>query len=537
MAEANAIQDIRLQFQNFFGSLSIGKRVTLMVVLGVILIGMVTLIIVSNRESYAPIYSNLSPEDAAVIADTLRENQINFQLAPGGRSIMVPTELRDQARLVLAREKVTPNSGIGFIDLFSKPELGETEFQQNVKFRIAQEGELARLITRIQSIKSAKVSLAIPKKSLFSDSQEQATAAVSLESNGGLSKNQVDTVIHLVAGAVEGLDTRFVRITDQHGTLLSKGFSEDSLSGALNENYSYKRRFEQNLETKVLEQLEPVIGDDRVKVKVFADIEFDRQTIQEQLINPDQVVVLSEQSVSENSTGSRSIPVGPAGVSSNLPEATGREAATVSDFNKQNSTRNSEVSRTQVTKQPAAGRIRGISVSVLLDDKHPAILDEDGKFLSRDSISWTTEEKDQISSLVRAAIGFQTNSFRKDTVTVENLPFGKPVEEDLQSQIEETARTREFVLDVIRYVALGIGILALVLMVIRPMVQRLSAKPADLDLLMGLPATIGELEGEELEIPTEREAGIPPRDKIVDIARQDPLKTASMVRAWLKEKK
>lgn len=537
MAEASAISDIRLQFQNFFGNLSLGKRITLLAVLGVILAGMVTMIVLASRETWAPVYSNLAPEDAAIIVEKLQENQIPYLLAPGGRTVMVPPNLRDQARLILAKEKVTPGSGTGFLDLFAKPELGETEFQQNVKFRIAQEGELARLITRIQDIRSAKVALAIPKKTLFSDSQEQATASISLETSNSLSKGQIDTVIHLVAGAVEGLEARSVRITNQNGRLLSKDFSEDSFFGVLNENYAYKRRFEKELEAKVLEQLEPIVGEDRVQVKVFADIEFDRQTIKEELIDPDQVVVISEQTINENSTGSRSIPVGPAGVTSNLPEATGREAATVSDFEKQQSTRNNEVSRTQVIKEPAAGAIRRITVSVLLDDKHPVILDEDGGFLGRDNVPWSQAEKDQILALVQAAIGYESTESRQDIVVVENLPFGKPIEEDLATQIEEDERVREFILNVVRYVALGVAILSLILLVIRPMVQRLSAKPADLDLLMGLPATIGELEGEELEIPTEREAGIPPRDKIVDIARQDPLKTASMVRMWLKEKK
>ncbi len=537
MAEqASAIQDIRLQFQQFFGNLSIGKRVTLVSVLAVVLAGMITLIVIAQRETWAPLYSNLDPGDASVIVEKLQENQIQYILAPGGRTIMVPPEQVDQARLTLAREKVTPGSGVGFLDLFTKPELGETEFQQQVKFRVAQEGELARLISRIGAIQSAKVSLALPKKTLFSDSQERATAAVSLDTSSGLTKGQIDTVIHLVAGAVEGLDPAFVKVTDQHGALLSKGFSEDSASGTLNDNYTYKRRYEQELEQKLLQLMEPVVGEDRVKVLVFADIDFDRQTIQDNLINPDQTTPISEQLVNENTTTSRSIPVGPAGVTSNLPEATGREAATVADAAKNNATRNFEVSRTQIVREPAAGRLRRLTVSVLVDHKHPPLL-EDGKVVGRDNIAWTTAEKEQLASLVRAAIGFTNNETRRDEVVVENILFGKPVEEDVQAQIEQEKRDRDFILNVIRYVLLGIAILALILLVIRPMVQRLSAKPADLDLLMGLPATIGELEGEELEIPTEREAGIPPRDKIIDIARQDPLKTASMVRAWLKEKK
>ncbi len=537
MAEASAIQDIRLQFETFFGNLSIGKRVTLLAALGVILAGMATLIILASRDTWAPVYTNLEPEDAAVIVEKLQENQIPYLLAPGGRTVLVPPDVRDQARLILAKEKVLPGSGVGFLDLFGKPELGETEFQQNVKFRAAQEGELARLITRIRDIKTAKVSLALPKKTVFTDTQQKATAAVSLETIGSMSKGQIDTVIHLVASAVEGLDTRYVRVTDQNGILLSRGFSEDSLSGKMNENYSYKRRFEAELEAKILSQLEPVVGDERVEVRVFADIEFDRQTIREELVDPDQVVVISEQSINETSTGSRSIPVGPAGVSSNLPEATGREAATVSDFGKVHSTKNSEVSRSHIVREPAAGRVSRISVSILLDDRHPVILDPEGVFIGRDNIPWSTAEKDQIANLVQAAIGYQNNTTRQDIVTVINLPFGKPIEEDLKSQVQENQRLRDFILNVVRYIALGVAILALILLVIRPMVQRLSAKPADLDLLMGLPATIGELEGEELEIPTEGKAGIPSRDKIIDIARQDPLKTVVMVRIWLKDKK
>ena len=116
------------------------------------------------------------------------------------------------------------------------------------------------------------------------------------------------------------------------------------------------------------------------------------------------------------------------------------------------------------------------------------------------------------------------------------MPFEAAVEEDKSSQIEATRVRNQFILDVVRYVALGVAILALIMLVIRPMVQRLSSKPADLDLLMGLPATIGELEGEELEIPTERESGIPPREKIIEIAKQDALKTSALIRTWLRER-
>jgi len=536
MAEqTNVLSDVRFQFQDFFGSLSLAKRITILIALGIILVGMVSMIFIANRTSWAPLYSNLEPGDAATIVEKLKENQIPYLLAPGGRTIMVEPFRVDQARLTLAKEKVTPGSGVGFLDLFSTPTLGETEFQQGVKFRVAQEGELARLISTINVVKSAKVSLAIPKKTLFSEKDEMPTAAIALNlTNNGANRKQIETIVHLVASAVEGLSPQNVKITDQRGNLLSRDFDDNSAGGKMNENYSYKRRFEKELETKVMSQIEKVVGKDRVRVNVSASLRFDRRTIKEALIDPDQTSVVSEQLIDEASTGTRSIPVGPAGVTTNLPEATGREAATVSEFSKKNATRNFESSRREIVMESAVGEVVRLSVSVLLDNRRSQILDESGNSLGRTNTPWTEEEIETIVGLVKAAMGF--NETRGDSVYVGNMPFEAAVEEDEASEIEATRVRNKFILDVVRYVALAVGILALIMFVIRPMVKKLSSKPADLDLLMGMPATIGELEGEELEIPTERESGIPPRDKILEIAKQDPLKTSALIHTWLRER-
>ena len=163
------------------------------------------------------------------------------------------------------------------MDLFATPSLGETEFQQNVKYRIAQEGELARLISTLDAVRSAKVSLALPEKSLFAENQEETTASVSLNlANKNISRDQVETVLHLVAGAVEGLSPRSVRITDQSGKLLSAGMSDESASGNMDDNYAYKRRYEKELAAGIIGQLEEVVGQNRVKVNVSAHMRFDR---------------------------------------------------------------------------------------------------------------------------------------------------------------------------------------------------------------------------------------------------------------------
>ena len=323
--------------------------------------------------------------------------------------------------MILAKEKISPGSGVGFLDLFSTPSLGETEFQQGVKYRVAQEGELARLISTINVVKSAKVSLAIPQKTLFTDNQEEPTAAIALNlTSSGASRRQIETIVHLVASAVEGLAPKNVKVTDQNGALLSRGFADNSAGGKMNDNYMYKSRFEKELEAKVVRQIEEVVGKDRVRVNVSAALRFDRQTIKEELVDPDQTSVVSEQVVDEASTGTRSVPVGPAGVTTNLPEASGREAATVSEFSKKNSTRNYESSRKEIVMESAVGKVVRISVSVLLDNRRSQILDENGNPMGRTNTPWTEEEKETIVGLVKAAMGY--NEARGDTVFVGNMP-------------------------------------------------------------------------------------------------------------------
>ncbi|MCZ6841515.1 MAG: flagellar basal-body MS-ring/collar protein FliF, partial [SAR324 cluster bacterium] len=340
----------------------------------------------------------------------------------------------------------------------------------------------------------------------------------------------------LVANSVEGLAKSDVVVADTSGKVLTRG--GDELGGAnFSDQFAFRRRMEESLQNKIITQLEPVVGQDRVRARVAAELIFDKVTTKEEIFDPDTSVVRSEQTSTENTTGTRSIPVGIPGVTANLPEtqAGASQIANVSQLARTNETRNFEISVKRIVSEPAVGRVQRLSVSVLIDGKYKPITDDSGQIVTRQYEEWSTAEKQEIQRLIKAAVGF--NEKRGDVLEVINLRFRKAQEEDLTAQVEKTARNRQFFLDILRFTFLGVGLLALIMFVIRPMVQRLSAKPEDLDLLMGLPATIGELEGEELEIPTEHEVGIPPREKIMDMARSDPLATASMIRAWLRDKR
>ena len=541
MAEQTAgmSSDFQGQFQNFFQNLSTGKKVFLFSAIGGVLIGLLALIFFSQSVTWAPLVSGVDQQDTSRIVAKLDEANIKYLLQQGGTGVLVPADQVDRARLQIASGNIQMGGVVG-LELFDKNNFGATEFQQKVQYKRALEGELSRLITQIRSIRGAKVSVAIPEKSIFIDDQKRPTASVVLDMDSGnrLSGKGVSTILNLISGAVPGMSIEDVRVSDQNGRLLSKNLNSADGGDLRDQNYSYQQQVEQTLEQKLITQLEKVAGKNRVDAKVTVTLNFNSSKIFEDFVDPDASAVLSEESTQERMTGSRSIPVGVPGVTSNSPEvrAGASEVANVSDSSKNVKRTNYVNSKRRVEKTIVAGELQRISVAVLLDGHYDYVRDESGEVIGSPVYKARgPEELKNLEILAKQTVGF--NAKRGDTITVQNFRFTKPLVE--QEKLKEKTReaTRKFVIDLVRYVLVGLIIILLVFLVIRPMVMKLSAKPEDLDLLMGLPTTIGELEGEELEIPTEKETGIPPRDKIIEIAKQDPLKTASLIRTWLKEKK
>lgn len=542
MAEqANSfVTDFQNQFQSFFQALTTAKKIFLFTSLGAIFIGLISFVYFSQQTTWAPLVTGITQQDAGSIVRKLDELNIEYVLRPGGNTILVPSSQVDKVRLEIASSGLQMGGIVG-LEIFDENNYGATEFQQKVQYKRAMEGEMSRLITLLKSIKSAKVALAIPEKSLFIDNEKHPTASVVIEMTGGqrLSERGVITILNLISGSIPGMMAEDVRVADQNGRLLSQGLISQDGYGIQNKNHLYQQQVEMGLERKLVTQLEKVTGKDRVDVKISVTMDFDSIEIEEDMVDPDLTALLSEEVNTENSTGSRSIPVGVPGVTSNSPEvrAGASEVANVSSINKSSRRRNYVNSRIRRKSRKSAGKILRMTVSVLLDGFYEYVRDESGEIIDEEPIykSRTPAEMESFVQIARQAVGFDET--RGDTISVKNMRFSQPLMEKEKLKQEKTERTRTFIVDMVRYVLVGSIIILLVFMVIRPMVQKLSAKPEDLDLLMGLPTTIGELEGEELEIPTEKETGIPPRDKIIEIARQDPLKTATLIRNWLREKK
>ncbi len=535
----NFVTDFQTQFQNFFQGLTTAKKIFLFSALGAIMIGLVSFVYFSQQVTWAPLVSGITQQDAGNIVRKLEELNIEYVLQPGGNTILVPADAVDKVRLDIASSGIQMGGVVG-LEIFDESNFGATEFQQRIQYKRALEGELARLITQMTVVNTAKVNLAMPEKSLFLDEEKRPTASVVVEANNNsrLGQREVTTILNLVSGSIPGMMPEDVRVADQSGKLLSKGITEMDNAEIRNKNYYYQQLVEQRLQDKLVTQLEKITGPDRVEVRVSLRMDFDSSEIVENLVDPDLSAILSQEVATENSTGSRSIPVGVPGVTSNSPElrAGASEVANVSDVNKTTKRTNFVNSKREIKSHKSAGKILRMSVAVLLDGRYEYIRDDSGEVIgSPQYMKRTPEEMEIIEQVARQTVGFEAT--RGDTITVKNMKFSKPLVEQEKLKAHQRDATRKFIIDLIRFVLVGVIIVLLIFMVIRPMVQKLSAKPEDLDLLMGLPTTIGELEGEELEIPTEKETGIPPRDKIIEIARQDPLKTATLIRNWLREKK
>ncbi|MCK5680501.1 flagellar M-ring protein FliF, partial [bacterium] len=341
----------------------------------VLVIGLTTAIIISMSTAYAPLYYNLSSEDAAGVVDYLQRSRIPYRLADSGHTVKVAKDDVYEIRLKLAGSQVM-SGGVGF-EIFDKTNLGVTEFVQNINFQRALQGELARTISEIQQVESARIHLVLPKKSLFAEDNQDATCSVILKIRTGarLRPNQVEGVMALVAGSVAGLSQEHVTVLDTFGTVLSKDLGKRADQNQLTTNeMNFRRKYENNLEERLQSMLERVVGRRKVVVRVSADLDFNKVEKTEEIFDPDQVALRSEHKLNEKRQDSAGAPGGVPGLNSNVPgrevESANNKDINRSNANKSDETRNYEISKLVSRTIMPVGSIRKISVAVMVDGKY-----------------------------------------------------------------------------------------------------------------------------------------------------------------------
>ncbi|GAK33064.1 flagellar M-ring protein [Iodidimonas nitroreducens] len=443
--------------------------------MGVVAAGLIGFFMFISLRLSAPdmslLFSNLEMSESGQIVEQLKAQGVPYQVTDGGKTILAPANQISELRVQLAAEGL--GGAIMGYEIFDQANgLGTTSFVQNINLVRAIEGELARTIREIRAIDSARVHIVMPERALFSREQRTPTASIVLRTRQGLGQNQVMAIQSLVAAAVPGLSPGNISIVDQSGTLLASGDGAmgSGFGGGLDDK---RRQMEEQLRNRVETLLEETVGVGRVRAQVSVELDMNAMVTNEEIYDPESQVARSTRSIEENSSDRDGAPQNVT-VGNNLPAAEagggegGGEGGSLSQSNKTDETVNFEISRTVRTLTRDSGEVERISVAVVVDGTY--VENADGARIYQERAPAQIE---QLTTLVRSAIGYDAN--RGDIVEVVNLPFvqPEPVGTDGTEEFSLYGLGKDDLYGLLEILLLGIVSLLVLLLVVRPLVNRL----------------------------------------------------------------
>ena len=487
-----------------------------------------------SEPNYTALYTGLEARDASEVVASLQSAAIPYKLDGATGSVMVAAGRVHEARLKLAAQGLPKGTGIGIEMLSEEQSFGTSQFVESARYHHAMETELARTISTMQNVKSARVHLAIPKRSVFVRERTSPTASVTLNLYGGRSieQGQVNSIVHLVASSISHLTASQVTVVDQSGRLLSSGDSSSNVA-LTGKQYDYRKNIESDYVKRIVYLLDPIMGFGKVRATVNAKMDFTEEESTEESFNPVNKSVRSEQSSSSQRFSGQSAS-GVPGALSNQPPAGGQlvegaggvgaggaEGGKPSNSNS-SSVRNYELDRTIRHKRQGTGVVQRLTVAVLVDDH----VVKKGRKEQRTPL--TNEELQRITILVQQTIGFDEE--RGDKVNVINASF-TPVEA-VAALPEPGLIDQPWVRNIAKQVLTGIIILVLIFVVVRPAVKSLSSYEPPAPILPAPDAHAAQLEHREEPIPLP--SG---NDQKVEFAKsmvkEDPRKVANVVKDWI----
>jgi flagellar M-ring protein FliF len=501
-----------------------GRRMTVAGTLALAVLGLVILLVWANQVDYQVLYSNLSPGDASSVVERLKNQHIPFRLSQNGRTIEVAADKVHETRLALAGAGLPRGAGVGF-EIFNEPKLGTTQFVQRVNYVRALQGELARTISTFDAVAGARVHIVMPRESLFVEEEKKPSASVFLKLRSGrrLAPEKVDAVVHLVATAVPGLSPERITVVDTRGRLLYKKGPDNELTRLTLTQASYQRAFESRLKDKIQGLMDRMFGPGRAVTSVRADLDFTRQQIVKDQYDP-KTVLRSEQRTTESSEGMSTRPSGSPDTrfrlaSRNLGRKTG--SAAPMKHSRSNETSNFEISRTRIQTVSAIGRVRRLSVAVVIDGPYKQVKGQGGATVKR-FVGLSQARLGRVRQLVSRAMGFDAK--RGDQLQVDNLPFVAPEPAKVEGGLDLEGLARRWLKPVITVLI----VVLFFLFVVRPLLKW-TGKPVKIEAPPQIEpgAEVPTLEAPPRELTT--------RDKALELARRDPDKTLQVIRNWLRQ--
>jgi flagellar M-ring protein FliF len=475
---------------------------------------------------YAPLYSGLTPQDAGEIAAQLQTQGLLYRLAANGTTIEVPATDVPKVRMAMASAGLPHAGGVGF-EIFDQQKFGTSSFVEQVNYRRALQGELSRSISALDAVESARVHLAMGRRSVFREADEPPSASVGLKLSRGreIGRGQVQGIVHLVSSSVDGLSPDRVVVIDDHGNVLSNGGGDGAGGNAQSD-------LEASLTKRVREIVERVVGGGHASVVVTAEMDQRKVDETEELYDKDKIALRSESRVVEGTGTGQGEVGGVAGARGNLPGVPAPTATPGASGSTQRlqETKNYEVNRVVRRTIGPDAMIKRLHVAVLVDHAPPA--KAGGPPVPR-----TPQELEYLSALAREAAGLDAE--RGDKLEVRNVPFIVPADDGVAAA--EAAPPVPIWQQPTMLAAAGGGLL-LVIGAMFLFLRRRNRGAASTSLF--LPAPVGQLEaalaaGELTGRPAEAQrlalAERAIHERVVDVVRSEPARAARVLSSWLAE--
>jgi flagellar M-ring protein FliF len=541
-----------------FREMSVGRQIALLGMLAGGLVAVVAILFWTLKPTYVPLFSQLEAAEAAEVMEVLTKLGVPYRVDNSSGRIEIPQQRVAETRLLLAGQGLPKQADIGFELLQQESGFGTSRLIEGARHQRAIEGELGRSIAALEPVDQARVHIAKAERSVFVRERvpPSASVVIHLKGNRELTEQQVGAIVHLVSSSVPELTPERVTVVDQAGRLLTSDGKEREDRLAIDQ-LDYAHRVESRYVERVQTLLGPIVGRDRLRVQVVADLDFSRVERTQESYDPDKTAVRSEQLNEEERIGADPLAGGIPGALTNQPPAGGvvgqQQApgnATVPSSRSQQTTRNYEVDRTIAHVKETPGGVRRITAAVVVD-----YVDQVNEAGEPVRVPRSEAEMDTIRSLVREAIGF--SEARGDSLQVGSASFVPEPDE-----AAEPIWTQPWFLELVKIVGGLLLALIVMLAVVKPALGQLLPKPpepeapeedaetralTDESEREGAAGEEGE-EGEDIVSLTHEPSSIaalmgpkgPDRQQldleaVREMVREDPKRVVQVMKQWLAE--
>lgn len=491
------------------------KKVALIVFFVGAIIGVSYLLVYLTTPKYDVLFYNMEPKDASAVIAKLKEKKISTKVS--NNNVYVPEDQVEELRMEMLSSVTFTGSSTGF-ELFDTSKFGITDMEMKINYQRALEGEIERTIKSFSEIESARVHLVLPDDSGFvkDTSSSKASVTLNLKTGSELSNEQVKAIVALLSGSVKNLKKEKVEVIDNHMNLLTEESGDTSGAISSQKQQSVKRTFEVSLEESISSMLQAIYGKDKVRVNIFADLNFDSN--QKDIIKFDPVGVIKSQQkiIDGQAAGTGDTSSSP--VDNNMNNTSGD--TTTGTTGRTETITNFEVGKTEEKIIKAPGAINKISTSVAIDGN----INEDTKNI--------------IKNLVQGAIGYDL--VRGDTLYIEGIAFNTEAKDAAQKDIDELnalkiseAKTQLYK----KYaIAGGSGVLFLVFLIsLIKMLKSSKSKNEEKDEFIFKDTVVAETiipKSINLEFTSEKEHL---ENEIKSYASKKPEQVIDIVKSWLSE--